>query len=130
MDLTGTTAIVYNNNSPADGAALTANAQDPDHSVLTRVNQTYEEANNFTNSQVAVGVGEDGKWDFSIVDFSAADSTTYCLRVVESGGTVLTTYTVVPEFTTVPENGLLLLGLAPMLMGMIGKFRKRRSCFN
>jgi hypothetical protein len=110
-----------------DGANLTANANDPVHAPShNTVEQDYEEANDFTNTVALIPSGEDGEWDFSIVDFSGAANTTYCLRVQEAGGTALTTYTVVPEFTTVPENGLLMLGLSPILAGMIGRLRKRK----
>jgi hypothetical protein len=106
-----------------DGANLIANTNDPIHGSDNVVEQDYEEANNFTNTVVAIPVGEDGEWDFSIVDFSAANNTTYCLRVVDSGGTVLTTYTVVPEFTTVPENPFLLGSLGLLLL----RFLKRKK---
>jgi hypothetical protein len=92
----------HDNSSPSDSTALTANANDPSHGSDTTRNQDYEEANNFTNSQAQVSVGEDGMWDFSLVDFSADGDTTYCFRVVKSGGTELSTYTVVPEITTAP----------------------------
>ena len=111
-----------------DGANLIANVNDPTHSdpAHNTVEQDYEEANNFTNTIAAIPSGEDGEWDFSIVDFSAADNTTYCLRIVESGGTVLNTYTVVPEFTTVPENSLLLFGLYPLLSGLLKRIRNKK----
>jgi hypothetical protein len=100
-DVTAATAIAYYNNStPADGAALAANASDPTHGGDTIVNQTYEELNNFTNSQGAIPAGQDGKWDFSLIDNSAPADTTYCFRVVMSDGTLLDTYSVIPEITT------------------------------
>jgi hypothetical protein len=100
-DVTGSTLIAYNDNaSPADAAALTANASDPTNGGNTIVNQTYEEANNFTNSQAAILSGQDGKWDFSLKDNGAATGTAYCLRAVQSDGTVLGTYTSYPQITT------------------------------
>jgi MSHA biogenesis protein MshQ len=99
-DVTAATVIAYNNNAtPADGAALTANAGDPTHGADTVVNQTYEELNNFTNS-VAINRGQDGRWDFSVIDNGAPGSTTYCFRAVKSTGTLLDTYSVFPEITT------------------------------
>ncbi|MBI4100843.1 hypothetical protein HY439_03875 [Candidatus Microgenomates bacterium] len=115
--------------SKTDGANLTANANDPTHSSDTIRNQDYEEANNFTNTVSEVLTSQDGKWDFSVTDFSAADNTTYCLRVVESDGTLLTTYTVVPEFTTVPENPIMLFGFGALVFGIIKKLRRRKSSF-
>jgi hypothetical protein len=92
----------HDNSSPVDGDALTSNGNDPTHSGHTIVDQTYEEANNFTNSQGAISVGEDGMWDFSLVDFSAVGSTPYCFRIVKSGGTELNSYSQIAELTTAP----------------------------
>ena len=100
-DVTAATVIAYNDNfTPADGAALTANANDPTHGSDTIVNQTYEEANNFTNSVAAIPSGQDGKWDFSLKDNGAPADTTYCFRIVKSDGTLLDTYSVIPQITT------------------------------
>jgi len=105
-DITGTTAIAWENNpSVSDGDALTGNANDPVHSTHTTRNQTYEEANNFTNSQSSIAAGEDGMWDFALNDNTAPSATTYCFRAVESTGTLLNTYTVYPQITT--GNGVL-----------------------
>lgn len=99
-DVTGGTAVAYSNNStPADGDNLTDNVNDPVHSGHTTQNQDYEEANNFTNSVAAIGEDEDGMWDFSLVDNSGTAGKTYCLRAVESDGTLLETYDVIPEVT-------------------------------
>ena len=96
---TGSGAIRYKDNTPADGDALISNAEDPGHGTHTVRNQTYEESNDFTNSQAAIGVGEDGMWDFSLVDFSAAAGEIYCFRAVDTNEVVLTGYSVVPEIT-------------------------------
>lgn len=90
----------YNNATPADGAALTANANDPAHGADTIVNQTYEEANHLTMAQAAIPAGQDGKWDFALVeDASASASDSYCFRLIQYDGTVLDTYSVMPELT-------------------------------
>lgn len=103
-DVTAVSAIRYNNNAtPADGAALTANANDPTSGNTIR-NQTYEEANTFTNSQVALAAGEDGKWDFSLIDGNMAANTTYCIRAVLTKGTALTTYSQYPEITSLVSS--------------------------
>ncbi len=100
-DVTAATVIAYNNNAtPADGATLIANASDPTHGADTIVNQTYEELNNFTNSVAAIPAAQDGKWDFSLKDNGATANTAYCLRAVKSDGTVINTYTVIPQITT------------------------------
>lgn len=100
-DVTAATVIAYNDNaSPADGGALTANANDPTDGGRTIVNQDYEELNNFTNTEAAIASGQDGKWDFSLKDNGALSNTDYCFRIVKSVGTVLNTYTVIPQITT------------------------------
>ena len=101
VDVTTATVIAYNDNpTPADGAALTANANDPTHGADTIVNQTYEELNNFTNSVAAINSGQDGKWDFSLKDNGAPANTTYCFRIVKADGTLLDQYSVIPQITT------------------------------
>lgn len=101
-DVTTSTPIsFYDNSTPSDGAALTANANDPTHGSDTIVNQTYEELNNFTNSVAAIPFGQDGKWDFSLKDNNSTPTVaTYCLRVVKSDGSLLDTYSVTPQITT------------------------------
>jgi len=90
----------YDNATPTDGSALTDNVNDPVHSGHTNVNQSYEESNNFTNAQAAIPAGQDGLWDFSLVDNSAPSDTSYCFRVVTSSGSTLNTYEQIPEITT------------------------------
>ena len=92
--------ITWNDNStPSHGAALTNNAGDPSHSGHTVVNQSYLEGNPFTNNQSAINDGQDGLWDFSLVDNGAQVGSTYCFRVVGSNGTPLSTYSTYPEIT-------------------------------
>jgi hypothetical protein len=100
-DVTTSTLIAYNDNpTPSDGAALTANSNDPTHGSDVIVNQTYEELNPFTNSQGAINSNQDGKWDFSLKDNGAPASTTYCFRVVKADGSPLDSYSVIPQITT------------------------------
>jgi hypothetical protein len=106
--VTGATLIAFNDNaSPADGSALTSNANDPTHSGDTVVNQTYIESNDFTNSEANIPSGQDGKWDFSLIDNGAPANTTFCFRVVRSNGTALDTYSVYPEITTASSGNTL-----------------------
>lgn len=101
------TDIAYNANAtPVDGSALTGNAGDPVHGSDTTKDQTYEEFNPFINSQSAVNDGEDGMWDFSLIDNGATGGTAFCFRAVESDGTVLDTYTQYPEITTYTESSV------------------------
>ncbi|HVM76705.1 MAG TPA: hypothetical protein VMU07_00955 [Candidatus Paceibacterota bacterium] len=87
----------YNNPTPANGAALTANAQDPTDGTNAIDNQTYVEQNNFSNDISKVLAGEDGKWDFSLINNSGSPGNTYCFRIVKSDGSLLDTYTNVAE---------------------------------
>ena len=99
--MTTSTVIAYKDNAtPADEAALTANANDPTDGGRTIVNQSYQELNNFNNSQAAILNGQDGKWDFSLYDNGAPTNTAYCFRLVKSDGTALNTYTTIPQITT------------------------------
>jgi hypothetical protein len=123
IDVSTSTVIAFNDNpTPADGAALTANSNDPTHGTDTIVNQTYEELNNFTNSQAAIPSGQDGKWDFSLKDNGASANTAYCFRVVKSDGSLLDTYTVIPQITTASativsvsvSDGTIAYGMLPL----------------
>ncbi len=87
----------YDNSSSSDGVALSATSSDPTHGSDTIVNQTYEEQNPFTNSVAKIFGGQDGKWDFALVDNSAPELQTYCFRVVKNDDSLLNTYTQIPE---------------------------------
>jgi hypothetical protein len=101
IDVEKSTVIAFNDNpTPDDNSPLTANLNDPIHGLDTIRNQTYEEANPFTNSVSAINSGEDGKWDFSLKDNGAPANTTYCFRVIKDDGSLLDTYSVIPQITT------------------------------
>ncbi len=89
----------YNNPTPANGDPLVPTSTDPVDGTNTIVNQTYVEANTFTNSQGAILPGEDGKWDFALIDNSAPGGSTFCFRAVESNGTPFASYAAYPEVT-------------------------------
>jgi hypothetical protein len=117
-DVTASTVIAYNDNaSPADGANLTANANDPTHSGHTVVNQTYEELNNFSNSVALIPSGQDGKWDFSLIDNSAPEDTTYCFRIIRSDNSLLETYTSIPEITVAASSLSMTMELSDATIG-------------
>ena len=99
---TGSGAIRFYNGTPADGATVTGNAADPT-SGHTKVLQTYEEQNNATTI-ANIPTGQDGLWDFSLVDNSAPASTAYCFRLVKSDDSLLETYTTIPEITSNSGN--------------------------
>lgn len=89
--------IMYHDNpSQADAVAAISLPGEPTHGADTSVLQTIEEANNFTNP-IDIGANQDGLWDFAVKDFNAFGA--YCFRAVNSNGSVLDTYTVVPELT-------------------------------
>ncbi|MBI4033922.1 MAG: hypothetical protein HY378_00020 [Candidatus Brennerbacteria bacterium] len=81
------------------GAAALPNFRDPTHSGHNVVEQTYVDSGTFT-STTSIPVGEDGLWDFALENFSAPAGTTYCFRVVKSDGSLLDTYSQIPEITT------------------------------
>jgi hypothetical protein len=85
-DLTGRT----------DGDTISLVSGDP-NPTGTEQYQTYEEANNFTNSVASIASGENGVWDFSLENNSAVGSKVYCFKVVKSDGTALDTYSQYPE---------------------------------
>jgi hypothetical protein len=127
VDLSANSGAVrfYDNSTLADGDNITSdNVNDPVNSLFSSVRETYEESNNFTNSQNIIRTDQTGKWDFAMVDFSAATNTTYCVRIVKSDNSTLDTYTAIPQFTTIPENPIILLGLTPFLIGFMRKRKK------
>ena len=100
-DVTNNTSIAfYNNFIPEDKSTLTANVNDPTYSTDTIVNQQYVESNNFTNSSGAVSIGQDSQWDFSLYSKGIASSAAYCFRIVKSDGSLLGSYSVIPEVIT------------------------------
>jgi hypothetical protein len=100
-DVTSSSTIAYYDNpTPSDGDNLTADANDPTDGANMINDETYEEANNFTNATSAISAGQDGEWDFSLVDNGAPASTAYCFRVVQSDGSLLDTYNDIPEIIT------------------------------
>ncbi len=104
QDVTSSSPIAYYDNStPADGANLTDNVGELTHGSDTVVPETYEEANNFTNSRADIPAGQDGKWDFSLTNFSANNDSAYCLKIVNSDGTDLVDYEILPEILIVPD---------------------------
>ena len=94
------------NAGPADGAALAApGGSDPSHSGHTVISQSYEEANNFA-PVASVSAGQDGMWDFALVDNSAPAGTDYCFRVVYADDSALDSYAAIPMITTAVSNTL------------------------
>ncbi|OGR76399.1 MAG: hypothetical protein A2X32_12450 [Elusimicrobia bacterium GWC2_64_44] len=96
-DVTSLTAIAFNNNSPADRAALTGNAADPLYGVQANINQVYAESNGFANSQAGIARNRSGLWDLALKDNGMLPGAVYCLRLVRSDGTPLESYSAYPR---------------------------------
>ena len=107
-DITDTTPIQYYTNATAiHNTALTANANDPARSGVSVVNQTYIEANNFTNTS-AIPAGQDGMWDFALtLSSSASRLSGYCIRAVYANGSSLTSYAQIPRLSLAYSGGML-----------------------
>lgn len=116
-DVSSTTPVAYYDNStPANGATISATANDPAHSGHTKVNQTYVEANNV--SVVSdIPAGQDGMWDFSLTIPSDAPLNEYCLRMVNADGSMLNTYTVIPELRMAPSLSAIMPSIGPAAGG-------------
>lgn len=101
-DVTSSTLIAFNDNgTPADNATVTTNANDPSHSGHTNTTESYNEANPATVN-TGIADGNDGLFDFSLIDNGASGATSYCFRLVHSDGTALSSYDQYPEIT--PEG--------------------------
>lgn len=125
-DIDGTTGFTWiDNSTPADGAALTANSQDPRHAATSSnhvvINQTYNESDTFTNSQGIVDAGSDMLFDFSLsvsttsIDTIGQMGKTYCFRAVQAGGgsyaqAIGGGYDVYPELTLEKPDKMRLRG--------------------
>jgi len=94
---TSSAVSFYNNPTPANGAALTANAQDPTDGTNVIDNETYIEQNPFSNDTAKIFANQDGKWDFSLINNSGSAGQTFCFRVVKGDGSLLDSYTNVVE---------------------------------
>lgn len=123
-DVTTSSAIsFYDNTGVADDGAITSYGFDPKHASSTTevVNdvlnlQNYNDGTSnttFINSQSAIPAGEDGLWDVSLQDSSAPPGTTYCFRIVQVGGGVLSSYgsSTLPEIRTQREVSVRLRGI-------------------
>lgn len=93
----GSDEILYHDNpTTADAASAVAVTGDPAHGTDVNVLETVEELNNFTNINDVLN-GQDGLWDFVLKDNGAFGA--YCFKVVNSDGTDLAAYNVIPEIT-------------------------------
>jgi hypothetical protein len=97
----------YDNATLSDGSSISTSAGDPSHSSDTIRTQTYEESNNFT-STAQIAAGEDGMWEFAIVNFSASQNTSWCFRALRSDDTLFDaiggSYSQIAELNTAPVS--------------------------
>jgi len=89
----------YSNSGVVDGSLLTPSSTDPTNGVDTVVRETYDQSNPFITTST-IGIGQDGEWDFALVDTASPPATTYCVRAVHSDGTLLDAYSALPEIHT------------------------------
>lgn len=94
-----TTTVVgfYDVPSRADGAAITTSGNDPAHSGHTIVAQNFQDSGSFATS-VDIPGGQDGLWDFSLIDNTHTTGQNYCFRITRVGGLTVSTPLFVPEF--------------------------------
>ncbi|MDD2806694.1 MAG: fibronectin type III domain-containing protein [Elusimicrobiales bacterium] len=95
-DVGAATVIAFNNNTPADGAALTANAADPQHGAHVTVAQAYAESSPAATLALTAR-NRDAMWDFALKDNGMAAGTSYCFKLVRADGTDLNAYDSYPE---------------------------------
>lgn len=95
--MTSSGEIRYHDNpSVADAAAAIAQTGDPSHSGHTTILESIEESNSFSAANSAT-TGQDALWDFVLMDSSAFGA--YCFRVTNNDGSMLNSYSVIPEIT-------------------------------
>ena len=95
---TSTTSTVsfYQNGGVTNGTALTADGNDPTDGTNVIDNETYVSQNPFTDSVGKILGGQDGKWDFSLVNNNATSGATFCFRMVNSDESLLNNYSILP----------------------------------
>jgi Domain of unknown function (DUF2341) len=84
----------YNNASLSDGATLPS-------TLLTTADsaESYEEENYSSVNPNAISVNNEGEWDW-VIQHNATAGTSYCFRVLTSGGEVLNEYDLYPSLIT------------------------------
>jgi hypothetical protein len=93
-------AIFFNaNGSVTDNATISSATGDPTGGARPTVYQSYQDANPFTNNTAAIPSGSDGMWDFSLDSRASAGGKTYCVRTVHSDGSLLDSYSYIPEIS-------------------------------
>jgi len=122
VDVTTGTTIAWNDNAtPLDGAQAVGTSTDPQSGTKTRIYETYDEANPFTNaSSTSIYPKQSGVWDFSLKDNGAPVSSSYCFRAVRNNGSTLESYSVIPEIITAPAPNVLPVASGILINGGAG----------
>jgi uncharacterized delta-60 repeat protein len=92
---TSTFISFYDNPSVSDGTSTGVYSNDPSYNSLANVGQSYEESNNFSNF-TSLASNTSNIWDFSLTP-NAATNGVYCIRAVNSDGSVLSGYNQIAE---------------------------------
>ncbi len=107
VDLEDSAIVYYNNpgDGMTDGADISSHDDDPTHEGHQVVPQAYEESNPFAVTD-QIDSGEDGLWDFALVNNSSTGGS-YCFRVVTDVGGVPIDHIVYPTLSVIPAYGIL-----------------------
>jgi hypothetical protein len=95
----GSGAWIYGTSTVADGTQLTVSKLSPTSSVLERFSKS---AASGTNPN-AISTGQTGEYDVLIKNASAPTASQYSFRLVETGGSLLSSYTQCPTLATRPD---------------------------
>jgi hypothetical protein len=87
----------YDNPSLTTGTSINAGGIYLQNGSDANSGQSYVEANNFSVANY-INKNSDGLWDASLESNGAFTNASYCLRVVKSDGSLLNTYSIIPEF--------------------------------
>jgi len=94
----------YASTMGSDGSSITDNGGVTDGANTRVPEDLIESTSNYGNTIAAIPSGQDGLWDVALTNVSASGNTDYCFRVVKSDGSLLDTYTVIPELVTAPAS--------------------------
>lgn len=100
-DVTTVSSIAFVDNSSVSDGQTTVAAASPTDGGTTIIAQEYNELNN-TGIVANIEGGQDGLWDFALKDQADTYGKTYCLRMVNSDGTPLSSYPQYPIISTSP----------------------------
>ncbi|HET7630592.1 MAG TPA: hypothetical protein VFK03_04425, partial [Candidatus Saccharimonadales bacterium] len=110
-DVTSTSTVHFYDNTNANNAIkAVANVNDPTDGSRPIDYQVYSEINPFTNSESAIYSGEDGLWDFPLAVQAGTGHTSFCFRIINNDGSLLSDYGALPQIGLVPTMQQLMRG--------------------